>query len=133
FTLEGERCPILWDNHQPDLGPTRGGSPSMNFAGAPYSRTADDFISEVCSDQPVCYLAAWIWTNGTPPEGFFELYEGTCANGLNVNPRGTMPGTLVATLTPTRSTPTGETATIDGRVLNGYKLEFYDTPSPLLA
>jgi hypothetical protein len=132
YTLQGESCPIIWDNGPPDLGPGRGGSLSMNFTAGVRARTADDFVTTTCADQQICYIDAWIWSNCTPPDGFLELYESTCAPATATLRGGTSPGTLVANLTPVHTTPIGQQATIDGRVLDGYHLQFYGPTMPSL-
>ena len=137
YALQGESCPIIWDNGAVDLGAGRGGSPSMNIAGAVQSRSADDFLTQTCVDQQICYIDAWIWTNCNPADGFIEIYTNECEPASSVNAPTTRPGgnlpsnTPFLTLTPNRVIPTGETAVINGATMNGYQLQFF--PPPMVA
>jgi hypothetical protein len=133
FSLQGESCPIIWDNGTVDLSAAgKGGSLSMNFSSTTKARTADDFVTFTCDDEQVCYIDAWIWTNCVPADGFIELYDSTCAMSIPGTPGGTFPGNLIANLTPIKTTATGQTATIDGAVRQGYHLEFYGVTMPTL-
>jgi hypothetical protein len=133
YSLQGESCPVLWDNGGPDLGAGKGGSLSTNFTTGTSARTADDFVTNTCSDTQVCYIDAWIWSSCVPPDGFIELYDTTCIPaGPNIVTSGTLPGSLISNLTPIRTTLTGQSATIDGNVYQGYHLEFFGPTMPTL-
>lgn len=135
YELRGESCPIIWDNGGPDLGPGKGGSSSMDVVGGVQTRTADDFVVKSCVAQAVCHLDAWIWSNCDPVIGFIEVYENVCgaADPDTNRPAGNLPGSLVHSLSPNRTTATGQTAVIEGVLMSGYHLEFWGPTMPTLA
>jgi len=122
FSLDCKVCVCGWDNGPADLGVnTRGGSLSGSPGGLTTVRTFDDFIVKPCEDVQTCFIEAWIWTNCNPPLGFIELYANDCDH----------PGSLIATLTPTRTIATGEVLIIGGAQFPGYRLQYYGSPVTL--
>jgi hypothetical protein len=125
YSLQGESCPIIWDNGAVDLGPTKGGSPSMDVANGVQSRTADDFVPRPCIDQQVCYI---------------EIYRNECGYAITTSgnpadnrPAGNLPAsTPFITLTPSMVIPTNQTALINGVLMNGYQLQFFPPPNVIL-
>ena len=132
YELRGESCPIIWNNGGPDLGMGRGGSPSMDFGGGVRVRTADDFVTRTCIPQTICLIEAWIWTDCEPVIGFLEVYNNECAVASGDRIAGNLPDGTSLVLTPTRIIATGDTALIDGRLRNGYKLQFFGPSMPTL-
>lgn len=113
FRVGGRSCKILHDNGTWNV--TRAGAlgaPSIINSAFTASnvRSADQFVTNPCRDEQLCYVEAYLLTNC--PRAQIELYEQSCQS----------PGTLVATLTPTRTTDVGD-VTINNKNLDVLRVE----------
>ncbi len=102
FKLVGDSCKIIWDNNGPDLTVDgRGGSPS----GVYRERTAqsfDNFVIAPCTDDPICFLEGYVWSNCDPLLGFIHIYDNDCR----------LPNAPIFTATPTKVERLDETWTV---------------------
>ncbi len=78
YKLEGESCKLIWDNGRPDLSPqTRGGSPSGAYREQT-GEAVDSFLLPPCTNDPICFLEGYIWSNCDPLSGFVRIIENDC-------------------------------------------------------
>lgn len=118
FTVCATSCKIVLDQGGPDLtrfSPSLSGNRSWLEA-----RTADDFVVP-CEDQELCYVRGYIATNCVPPRARLDVYDATC----------TLPSTFSppTTFEASRLTDTGQTITVEGRVLKVYAVDFWNFQS----
>lgn len=115
FSVCTTPCKILLDQGGPDLtrySPSLSGNRSWIEA-----RTADDMVVP-CEDQFLCYVRGYIATNCVPPRARLDIYDAAC----------TLPSTFSppTTFNASRQTDTGQTITVEGRVLKVYAVDFWD-------
>jgi hypothetical protein len=131
FQICGTACKVLVDNGvgRTQVGVAPNGSTSQ-FAPASWSaaetRSADDFLVPPCQDYHICYVEACILTNCPTFDGVFELYANNCNKpDYSLVTRAPLFNTQYVA---TKIIPLGPayTSTIDGKVVQGYKLEFHD-------
>lgn len=133
FTVCANPCKILKDNGGADSNDEggfrrvgerseRSTSPTRN------SRAADDFVVNPCYDLLVCYIEGCIYSNCLPAQdgspgftGWFDIYDNDCKwPSYVLSSESTRKGshTCIVDL--------HYTVTIDGKVLNAYRVEFHD-------
>ncbi len=123
-------CKVLVDNGPARIqqGNAPNGSTSQFAAGsgsAAETRSADDFVVPSCQIYRICYVEACVLTNCPTFEGVFELYVNNCnkpSYALHGQPAGGLQ------FTATKIVPLGPAyqSVIDGKILQGYRLEFHD-------
>lgn len=125
FTVEGFYCKILHDNANPIVATDTNtaavfpATPSLQNGSrtADKSRSADDIVLPPCSDIPLCYAEAYIWTNCD--RIFLELYGNDCKK-----PGGEPFGTIEASCVTDTGHRTWEPGSnIELKLL---RAEFYD-------
>ncbi len=131
FSFCANACKVLVDNGDGRIqqGAAANGSTSQ-FAPASWSavetRSADDFLVPPCQQYRICYVEACVLTNCPTFDGVFELYNNNCNK----------PDYSLVTRAPignaqyvaTKIIPLGPAfqSVIDGKTVQGFRLEFHD-------
>lgn len=133
FTVCATPCKILIDNGGADAddqgGSRRVGDRSERSPNNPRNtRAADDFVVSPCYDLAVCYVEGCIYSNCLPAQdgspgfkGWFDIYDNDCKK-----PSWTLGSESSRKYSSTCIVDLHYTVTIDGRVLNAYRVEFHD-------
>jgi hypothetical protein len=131
FSVCTTPCKVLIDNGQAriQVAGAANGSTSQ-FAPASWSsaetRSADDFLVPPCQDYHICYVEACILTNCPTFDGVFELYANNCNKpDYSLQTRAPLFNTQYVA---TKIVPLGPAyqSLIDGKIVQGYRLEFHD-------
>lgn len=124
FCVDGESCKSLIGSHTTPVPTIATAFPSFQPSSGtiPGSRAAVRLVAAPCSEQVLCFVDAYLWTNCSTAE--LEIFDNTCTlPGENSVPRFSVRTRWLETV--------GPTSTIDGITLSLKRARFanFDTPT----
>jgi hypothetical protein len=104
FKLEGESCKIIWNNGKPDLSYEGRGGAASGVVRELTAQSVDNFVIAPCTDDTICFIEGYIWSNCDPLPAFVQIFDNDCR----------LPNEVIFSAPPTKIEVLDETWNVDG-------------------